>query len=406
MRFSVRLHRHLPRSSAHNSRYFSSTTAEAVRRHVDTLIPPHAHTAASSPSSSPALSEQVSTIRNLLSHRRRVLVLTGAGISTESGVPDYRSPGRPPHRPMNHQTFVSQESARKRYWARSMIGFARMRDAQPNAGHRAIAQAQQHGRVHHIVTQNVDDLHERAGARDVTHLHGSIHRVECQQCHALSSRAQLQEQLEQLNPAFTLHIRDLLRQASELFEAQRAKDPTARLGLNPSALIPHNHDEDAPMERSMAALRPDGDIELQNEAYYATMVIPPCGRCGGVLKPDVVFFGANVPRAVHDSVDARLAESDAVLVVGTSLTVWSAFRIIKGALARSPSPSSSSSFHPADVVRSTSASPSSHLTLASAASSPCLVAVVNDGPTRADDLIAPELRIAGRAGTVLAQLLA
>ncbi len=135
----------------------------------------------------------------------------------------------------------------------------------------------------------------------------------------------------------------------------------------------------------VGVLRPDGDIELLNEGYYATMRIPGCEVCGGVLKPDVVFFGANVPVEVHAEVDRRLAESDAVLVVGTSLTVWSAYRVIQAALKR--------------------AGEGSHTTVEGAAAAPCLVAVVNDGPTRADPLITPHLRLAGRAGEVLPQLL-
>ena len=392
------------RRSSPPLRCLSSTSASVVRQHVSTLTPPPP-----SPSSSPSptpLSHQISTVRSLLSQRRRVLCLTGAGLSTESGIPDYRSPGRPPHNPITHQTFMQQPAARQRYWARSMIGYARMTSAQPNPGHLALAHAQRTGRIAHLITQNVDELHERAGARDIIHLHGNIHHVECQGCRAITPRSQLQTQLEQLNPAFTLHIRSLLQQATELFQQQQLKgvwkgDADHPLPP-PAALIPHNHDEDAPMERgSPAALRPDGDIELQNEEYYRGMVIPPCDHCGGVLKPQVVFFGANVRREDNARVDAALADADAVLVVGTSLTVWSAFRIVKAALARTSAPTAA----PPAVITSTGPLPSTHLTLESAAAAPCLVAILNDGPTRADPLITPDLRIAARTGATLQTLL-
>ena len=371
-------------------RSLSSVTAEAVRQHVSSIesSAPPSLPSTSVPSLTATQQQQLSTLRSLLSHRRHVLVLTGAGLSTESGIPDYRSPGRPPHNPITHQTFARSEAARQRYWARSMIGYQRMVDAQPNAGHRAIGSAQQAGRVQAVVTQNVDELHERGGAADVVHLHGSIHQVECMQCADITSRSALQRQLETLNPDFTRHIRALLLQATVLFQQQQQQSAGAQHDAPsppPSALIPHNHDEDAPMERRLASLRPDGDIELQNESFYSGMRIPPCALCGGVLKPRVVFFGANVPRVVHDRVDALLAASDALLVVGTSLTVWSAFRIVRAALAR----------------QQAAAQP---ITLASAAASACPVAIINDGPTRADGLVAPELRIAGRAGSLLRQL--
>ena len=392
----------LPHSA---SRCFSSTSPQAVAEHVQTLIPPPTHL-------TEPLTEQIGTLRSLLNRRSRILALTGAGVSTESGIPDYRSPGRPPHNPITHQAFMRSDAIRKRYWARSMVGYHRMQAAQPNSGHVALAAAQHGGRIHHILTQNVDALHEKAGATHVVHLHGNIDQVQCQQCRRISSRAALQQQLEELNPAFAQHVQQLLRQATVLFQQQMAQQQQQRhdatngqaTPLSAASLIPHNHDEDAPLqgkERSMASLRPDGDIELQNEAYYSDMNIPACDDCGGILKPDVVFFGANVPREVHAQVDALLASSDAVLVVGTSLTVWSAFRVIKAALAR---------MHRSDATNqplpTTASSPivSSNLDLTSAAESSCLVGIINDGPTRADALVAPQLRIAGRAGVVLQQL--
>ena len=392
-------------AQARLSRRLSSTSAQAVAEHVHTMTPPP------TPMTEP-LSEQIATLRGLLNRRSRILAVTGAGISTESGIPDYRSPGRPPHNPITHQAFMRSDAIRKRYWARSMVGYHRMQAAQPNSGHVALAAAQRNGRIHHIVTQNVDALHEKAGASHVVHLHGNIDQVQCQSCRRITSRATLQRQLEQLNPAFAQHVQQLIQQATALFQQQMAQQQQRREGtvsgqttpLSAASLIPHNHDEDAPLqgkERSMASLRPDGDIELQNEAYYSDMNIPACDECGGILKPDVVFFGANVPREVHAQVDSLLASSDAVLVVGTSLTVWSAFRVIKAALARLHATDASSTPLP-----TTASSPvvSSNIDLRAAAQSSCLVGVINDGPTRADPLIAPELRIAGRAGVVLQQL--
>ena len=401
LRSSLPLHPTRRRRSPLPIRYLSTPSASAVRQHVETLTPPPTPTP---PTSSSPLSHQLSTVRSLLSQRRRLLCLTGAGLSTESGIPDYRSPGRPPHNPITHQTFMQHPFARQRYWARSMIGYARMTSAQPNPGHVALADAQRRGRVTHIVTQNVDELHEKAGAQGVVHLHGNIHHVECQQCKTVTPRSDLQAQLEQLNPAFTQHIKSLLQQAQAQFEQQqlhRSTHISTTTALPPAALIPHNHDEDAPIERSMAALRPDGDIELQNEEFYQHMRIPPCAHCGGILKPMVVFFGANVRKEDNARVDAMLADADAVLVVGTSLTVWSAFRIVKAALSRS---TMASDARPA-VITSTGPSPSSHLTVESAAVAPCLVAILNDGPTRADPLITPDLRIAARTGATLHSLL-
>ena len=287
-----------------------STSAQAVVERAQSLTPPP--TRLTEP-----LNEQISTFRELLNRRSRILALTGAGISTESGIPDYRSPGRPPHNPITHQAFMRSDAIRKRYWARSMVGYHRMQAAQPNSGHVALAAAQRNGRVHHIVTQNVDALHEKAGASHVVHLHGNIDQVQCQSCKHISSRAQLQRQLEQLNPAFAQHVHQLIQHATTLFQRQQTEQQQHReqsghaqsTPATAASLIPHNHDEDAPLqgsERSMASLRPDGDIELQNEAYYSSMNIPPCDECGGVLKPDVVFFGANVPREVHAQVDGQL----------------------------------------------------------------------------------------------------
>ena len=221
---------------------------------------------------------------------RRLVVLTGAGLSTDSGIPDYRGPGAPRRPPMTYQEFVSGAEAQQRYWARSHLGFARMRRAEPNAGHRALA-ALDPGL---LITQNVDGLHEAAGSRRLVALHGRIADVVCLSCRATSPRAALQQRLADLNEGFTARHGD-------------------------------------------AAVRPDGDVDLDDAAVIAEFRVPGCESCGGVLKPDVVFFGENVPKPrverCYAAVDALLPaeQGGALLVVGSSLTVMSGFRFARHA---------------------------------------------------------------------------
>lgn len=249
-----------------------------------------------------------------LLHGRPVLVLSGAGVSTDSGIPDYRGPGSPARRPMTYQEFVGSESARRRYWARSHLGWSRMGGARPNPGHHALARLEAAGRVGLLVTQNVDGLHEAAGSRRVCALHGRIADVVCLGCRTRSRRSTLAQRLSTLNPGW----------------AERHAD---------------------------AADRPDGDVELDDTDGFA---VPGCERCGGVLKPDVVFFGENVPRRRVDRCYAavdRLAELEGtMLVVGSSLTVMSGFRFVR---------------HAARLGRP--------------------VVIVNRGATRADDLATVKL---------------
>lgn len=216
---------------------------------------------------------------------RRFTVLTGAGVSTDSGIPDYRGPGAPVRSPMTYQEFVSGTTARQRYWGRSYLGWARMRRAEPNASHHALARLEVSGRVPLLVTQNVDGLHEAAGTRSVCALHGRIADVVCLGCGRRSSRAALQERMQELNPGFARAHADVLT-------------------------------------------RPDGDVELESTDGFR---VPGCDACGGVLKPDVVFFGENVPkprvRRCLDAVDT----SEALLVAGSSLTVLSGFRFVRHA---------------------------------------------------------------------------
>ena len=216
---------------------------------------------------------------------RRFTVLTGAGVSTDSGIPDYRGPGAPVRTPMTYQEFVSGPAAQQRYWARSYLGWSRLRRAEPNASHRAIARLEGSGRVPLLVTQNVDGLHEAAGSRSVCALHGRIADVVCLACGRGSSRSALQDRMRDLNPDFA-------------------------------------------EEHAAVLARPDGDVELESTDGFR---VPGCEACGGVLKPDVVFFGENVPKPrvqrCLDAVDA----SEALLVAGSSLTVLSGFRFVRHA---------------------------------------------------------------------------
>jgi NAD-dependent SIR2 family protein deacetylase len=230
------------------------------------------------------LAAPVGDVLGLLAERPLV-VLTGAGLSTDSGIPDYRGPNSPGRLPMTYGEFVSGPAARQRYWARSHLGWGRMRRAEPNAGHHAVARIA----PELLITQNVDGLHERAGTPRLVALHGRIADVVCLDCRAVSARAALQDRMAGLNPGF----------------AER-------------------HAE--------AEVRPDGDVELDDTRDF---VVPGCADCGGVLKPDVVFFGENVPPArvqrCYDAVE-RLADVDGVLLVaGSSLTVMSGLRFVRRA---------------------------------------------------------------------------
>ncbi|HTU30363.1 MAG TPA: NAD-dependent protein deacetylase [Solirubrobacteraceae bacterium] len=226
-----------------------------------------------------------------LVRRGRVVVLSGAGISTESGIPDYRGPtGRLRARlPMTIGEFTGSHLARQRYWARSQIGWRRMSDAAPNAGHAAVAELQRAGALTGIITQNVDGLHQAAGARDVVELHGSLSWVVCLDCSARTPRAALDERLQTANPGFD--------------------DPL----LEPS---PSN---------------PDGDVELADE-HMARFRLVGCACCGSeLLKPDVVFFGENVPRPRVDRCYELVAAASSLLVLGSSLTVMSGLRFVQRA---------------------------------------------------------------------------
>ena len=255
---------------------------------------------------------------------RPAVVLAGAGCSTESGIPDYRGPGSRPRTPIQYGEFVRSEAARVRYWARSAVGWTRFSAARPNAAHRALAELEEAGAVRGVITQNVDGLHHAAGSRRVVELHGSLAAVRCLGCGEGGARDDFQRRLLALNAEWA-----------------------ARLG-------------------GEAEPAPDGDAELPAWAVESFRV-PACERCGGVVKPDVVFFGENVPAATVEEAWRLFEEGGVLLVAGSSLHVYSGRRFVYRAQK--------------DGVP---------------------IAVVNLGPTRADEMAA--VKVEGRLGQVLPQL--
>lgn len=216
-----------------------------------------------------------------------VLVLSGAGLSTESGIPDYRGEGGSlsRHTPMTYQDFTASAQARRRYWARSHLGWRTFGRARPNAGHRAVAAFARHGLLSGVITQNVDGLHQAACSEGVVELHGSLARVICLSCGASSPRRELARRLQEANAGF---------------------DPVA------------------------AAINPDGDADLTDD-QVADFRVLPCTVCGGTLKPDVVFFGETVPPARVEHCRTLVREADSLLVLGSSLTVMSGLRFVRQA---------------------------------------------------------------------------
>lgn len=222
--------------------------------------------------------------------RRRVFVLTGAGVSTGCGIPDYRDrDGRWKRRPpVQYGEFVRDAAVRRRYWARSMAGWPAFSSAAPGPAHRALARLQESGFVHELVTQNVDGLHQAAGSRNTLDLHGRLDTVVCLECGARTSRHALQDEMARANPAFA---------------------------------------------GTVGATAPDGDADLEGFDPDA-LHVPACRRCGGILKPAVVFFGESVPRAVVEEAFRRLDRADGLLVVGSSLMVYSGYRFCVRARGR------------------------------------------------------------------------
>jgi NAD-dependent deacetylase sirtuin 4 len=253
----------------------------------------------------------------------RVVALTGAGCSTESGIPDYRGAGRPAQvrTPIQHDAFMRRPEVRQRYWARAAVGWARFSQARPNPAHHALAALELGGVLAGVITQNVDRLHQRAGSRRVIELHGALADVRCLDCGGTEARAQVQDRLLAVNPGWLDRV---------------------------------------------AAMAPDGDAELP-AAEVATFEVVGCDVCGGTLKPDVVFFGGSVGEETLARAWSLFDEATALLVIGSSLTVYSGFRFARRAAERGVP-----------------------------------IAVINLGPTRADELA--HTRVEARAGELLPAL--
>ncbi|KAB0791766.1 hypothetical protein PPYR_03566 [Photinus pyralis] len=279
------------------------------------------------PKHHPPSRSDVQTFKNFIDITQKLLVLTGAGISTESGIPDYRSEGvglyaRSNHKPVQYKQFLDSEEVRRRYWARNYVGWERFSKAQPNFAHDWLKEWEvDRGRVGAVVTQNVDGLHGKAGSANVIELHGTAYKVICLSCNESYSRHSVQRTIQELNPG---------------------------------------------MHEATTMIRPDGDVEISQEKI-AQFKPPECPRCSGVLKPDIVFFGDNIPKSRVSRVEAAVCESDGVLVLGSSLSVYSAYRIILQAV---------------DLKKK--------------------VAIVNIGSTRADHCA--HFRISARCGDILRQL--
>jgi NAD-dependent SIR2 family protein deacetylase len=270
-----------------------------------------------------AADARLAALDEFLDRYPRLVVLTGAGISADSGIPTYRDHDGVWRRsdPIEHKAFIADPSTRRRYWARSYLGWPIVDSARPNDAHNALAELEALGHVHLLITQNVDRLHQKAGSRRVIDLHGRLDRIGCLQCRRRHPRIEMQDWLGVANP-----------------------------GL-------------AELEATVA---PDGDAELP-DVRVADLRVPGCPRCGGTLMPDVVFFGGTVPRERVVQCQAAVADSDALLAVGTSLQVFSGFRFCRQAVQLGKP-----------------------------------VAVINPGRTRADDLASA--RFAEEAGPLLSAL--
>ena len=211
-------------------------------------------------------------------------MLSGAGISTDSGIPDYRGPesSKKPRNPMRYQQFIGSSAARQRYWARSFRGWLPVQRAQPNAGHKALARLETTGNLTGVLTQNVDGLHQAAGSQEVLELHGSLARVRCLACGQLETRSRVQRRMAHLNPE---------------------------------------------LEAQSVVFAPDGDADV-TQKLISGFEVPSCLRCRGTLKPDVVFFGENVPKERVVRAWELFDDAEVLLVVGSSLTVFSGYRFV------------------------------------------------------------------------------
>lgn len=334
----------------------------------------------------------------------RLMIITGAGISTESGIPDYRSPGRPLYKPLLHKDFMTSEYTRRRYWARSTLGFRRMKNAQPNTSHYALSMIEKgwketnsiaylqsllasplpsqsyasppslatlrnhpvsvlhnshratEGRIHTLITQNVDRLHHMAGQRNIIELHGNIHEVQCLKCQYTLSRTELQTILDTLNQEWLTTLNDGYVPTVSL-SSHSPSSSTSSTSPVTSGTVP----------KQPILVRPDGDIELPDEAYD-TFRIPPCPHCHEEwLKPNVVFYGGSVPSDVTEIAKEAANNCDGVLLIGSTASTFSAFRIIRDIAQRNKP-----------------------------------VGILNYGPTRADPLA--HFKIEGHVGDILSMI--
>ncbi|KAF3439272.1 hypothetical protein FNV43_RR17548 [Rhamnella rubrinervis] len=284
--------------------------------------------------------EDVNLLYQFFDQSTKLVVLTGAGISTECGIPDYRSPNgaySSGFRPITHQEFLRSSRARRRYWARSYAGWRRFNAVKPSAAHIALASLEKVGRINFLITQNVDRLHHRAGSNPLE-IHGTVYSVVCLNCGFSVSRGHFQDQVKALNPKWAAAIEGL------------------DYG-NPGS------DKSFGMKQ-----RPDGDIEIDEKYWEQDFDIPTCEKCSGVLKPDVVFFGDNVPKDRADKAIEAAKECDAFLALGSSLMTMSAYRLVRAA-------------HEAGAA----------------------TAIVNVGVTRADDFV--PLKINALLGEILPRVL-
>jgi NAD-dependent SIR2 family protein deacetylase len=222
---------------------------------------------------------------------KRLAVLTGAGLSTDSGIPDYRGPGAAPRNPMTFQEFVGSSANRRRYWARNHLGWSHLRHADPNAGHAAVALLERRGLIAGLITQNVDRLHEDAGSVNVVDLHGRYDRVICLDQGHVFTRQLVASILEEINPGF--------------LEAAQAS--------------------------GVVEMAPDADASVEDPALIRSFVVAVCPVCGGTLKPDFVYFGENVPKDRVQRAYSMVDEAGALLVAGSSLTVMSGLRFVRHA---------------------------------------------------------------------------
>lgn len=251
--------------------------------HGSAVAPAWVPAVPTAPHPSAALAQAVDVLTG-----RRLAVLTGAGISTDSGIPDYRGPDSPPRRPMTYQQFVSDAAFRRTYWARNHVGWRYVHRTRPNPGHAAVARLEERGVAVGVITQNVDRLHQLAGTRTVIDLHGTYASVLCLDCGHRISRDALAHRLEALNPGFA----------------------------------------DAVGAVADVEIAPDADAVIASTEGF---VVADCERCGGLLKPDIVYFGENVPKERVDQAFALVDSADALLVAGSSLTVMSGLRFVKHA---------------------------------------------------------------------------